>query len=108
MYVDDIVCLGQDVRLLYGGKILQDGDPLSRILTQRPAPDCEVFTIHLSCSPAPAPRGTRTQEERGPGVSSPQQQWPGDGLYYTDVNQVVGNLVTANTGAHSALSCSWL
>ena len=102
MYVGDIVCLGQDVRLLYGGKILQDGDQLSRILTQRPAPDCEVFTIHLSCSPAPG--GTRTQEERGPGVSSPQQQWPGDGLYYTDVNQVTWSLPTLVL----TLSCSWL
>ena len=96
MQGDCYVGYAQDVRLLYGGKILQDGDPLSRILTQRPAPDCEVFTIHLSCSPAPAPApgGTRTQEERGPGVSSPQQQWPGDGLYHTDVNQVIWSLPT--------------
>ena len=99
------------MRLLYGGKILQDGEPLlPRILTQRPAPDCEVFTIHLSCSPAPAPAlapapgGTRTQEERGPGVSSPQQQWPGDGLYYTDVNQVTWSLPTLVLN----LTRSWL
>ena len=106
MQGDCYVGNAQDVRLLYGGKILQDGDPLSRILTQRPAPDCEVFTIHLSCSPAPAPApgGTRTQEQRGPGVSSPQQQWPGDGLYYTDVNQVTWSLPTLVLTLH----CSWL
>lgn len=45
------VVLFQDIRLLYGGKILNDNDTLAdHLKTSSYMEDGDVFTIHLSCS----------------------------------------------------------
>ena len=45
------VVLFQDIRLLYGGKILNDDDILGdHLKTSSYMEDGDVFTIHLSCS----------------------------------------------------------
>ena len=45
------VVLFQDIRLLYGGKILKDNDTLGEHLKASSyMEDGDVFTIHMSCS----------------------------------------------------------
>jgi len=97
-----------DVRLLYAGRILNEGDILSDVLKQLP-PDCEMFTIHLSCSVLHTSTGVnsdRSQEQSGSNssnnvdTSQDYQSWVAmysgygygntgyDHLYNTDINQL--------------------
>ena len=97
----------QDVRLLYAGRILNEGDILSDVLKQLP-PDCEMFTIHMSCSVLHTFTGVdsdRSQEQSDSSnnvdTSQDYQSWATamysgygygntgyDHLYNTDINQV--------------------
>lgn len=96
----------KDVRLLYGGKILKEGECLLDILK---TPDCDTYTIHLCCSNANININKTKTQESGAAVTesstnvgniSPDYQtmfgyqgyqsfsYGQDQLYNTDINQL--------------------